>query len=75
MLNDEAVRLVPRPDLRHDVMTRILEEFHRFPCLALTLAQACRLWRLEDTTCQTLFDLMVDNGALRRRQDGRYALS
>jgi hypothetical protein len=75
MFDEAPVRLIPRPDLRHDIIGRILAEFDRFPCLALTLAQACRLWRLEDSTGQALFDLLVDTGALRLRSDGRYALS
>ena len=73
MLNEVDTPVVPRPDLRHDIMGRIQAEFDRFTCLALTLAQACRLWRLEVSTCQALFDILVETGALRQRPDGRYA--
>lgn len=64
--------LVHRLDRRMDVNLAIRREFDRWPRLALTFAQACRLWSLEATICRDLLDGLVDDGVLMLRADGTY---
>lgn len=50
----------------------ILGEYAHVPGLKLTCAQACRVWMLDGTRCQSIFDALVDAGFLRRGIDGAY---
>ena len=43
------------------------------PGLRLTLAQACRLWQLDGTTCQALLEHLIAEQYLHRTRDGAYA--
>ena len=72
MSTDPILVLVHRRDRRMDIALAIRREFDRWPRLALTFAQACRLWSLEATTCRDLLDGLVEDGVLRRRADGTY---
>jgi hypothetical protein len=53
---------------------RIRRDFGLLPGLAVTLAQARRLWALPDGTCQDLLGYLVEQRFLSRRPDGRYVL-
>jgi hypothetical protein len=53
----------------------ILGGYAHSPQLKLTREQACRLWALDDTRCQGIFDALVDAGFLRRGPDGAYSLA
>jgi hypothetical protein len=50
---------------------RIRIEYTEWPRLALTLAQARRLWDIPDDLCETVFSTLVLTGFLER-VDGRF---
>ncbi len=52
---------------------RISAEFLEMPGLRLTLTQACRLFGLDTTQCDTLLNGLVEEGFLVRHRDGSYA--
>ena len=55
------------------VMTeRIRGEFREMPGLTLSLAQACRLWSLDEATCGEALLQLVQTGFLCRRADGGF---
>jgi hypothetical protein len=54
------------------LMRRILGEYREMPGLALTVAQAARLWHLDQGRSQTLLDALVGDGRLRRTPHGAY---
>jgi hypothetical protein len=58
----------------HDaaLVGRIQAEFREMPGLRLTLAQACRLWGLDVTSCESILGRLLDEGFLRRTTDGAY---
>jgi hypothetical protein len=45
------------------------------PGLALTLAQARRLWHLDEAICTQVFDALIDSGFLRRTWRGTFVLA
>jgi predicted transcriptional regulator of viral defense system len=47
-------------------------EFLEMPGLRLTSDEACRLWRLDRTTCQRILDRLARNGFLSRTRRGAY---
>ena len=49
-----------------DLETRIRGECLEMPGQRLTIAQASRLWGLEERSCATLLDGLVGSGFLRR---------
>ena len=54
------------------IAERIRGEFREMPGLVLTTAQACRLWSLGPSTCQSPLADLVQNGFLCRKADGTY---
>ncbi len=62
-------RSMPRLD---DLVVRIRGEYSEMPGLSLTVPQARRLFGLEQSTCQLLFDRLVDARFLRRTRHGRF---
>jgi hypothetical protein len=54
------------------IADRIRGEFREMPGIALTLAQACRLWSLDMPTCIAALTLLIDGGFLCRKADGSY---
>jgi hypothetical protein len=42
------------------------------PGLSLTVPQARRLWGLEDSTCRTLFERLVEARFLRKTRHDRF---
>ncbi len=72
MSNEPSLILVRRQDRRMDILSTIRREFDRWPRLALTFGQACRLWNIDATTCRDLLDVLVEDGVLSRRADGTY---
>ena len=44
---------------------RVRGEFNEMPGLQLTVAQAARLWGLEDKACRRIIDALVDAAFLR----------
>lgn len=51
---------------------RVREAFREQPGLRLTLAQASRLWGLDQRTCARVLDSLVAMGFLTRTHDRRY---
>lgn len=54
------------------LLTRIRGEFREMPGLQLTFAQARLLWQLDAPTCSVLLQMLVDEGFLVGRPDGRF---
>jgi len=55
-----------------DVLRRIQGEFLEMPGLRLTLVQAQRLWRLDETSCNAALRALVDARFLARTRDGAF---
>ena len=55
-----------------DLLNRVRGEFREMPGLRLTVSQARRLWHVDEDTCQTLLDHLVDERFLCRNADGAY---
>ena len=51
---------------------RIEAEYREMPGLSLTVAQASRLWSLDNERCAELLASLIDGGFLRCSTDGRY---
>jgi hypothetical protein len=54
------------------LVRRIQGEYLEMPGLRLTREQAQRLWALDDQTCVTILDTLVEHKFLVRGSDGRY---
>ena len=54
------------------LLLRVRAEFLEMPGLRLTLAQAQRLWSLDQTMCMALLGTLVDIGFLMVTRDGAY---
>ncbi len=55
------------------LIQRVTGEYLEMPGLRLTTAQAQRLWNLDQLTCQSLLNALIDLKFLVRTSDGRYA--
>jgi hypothetical protein len=55
-----------------EVVRRIRGEFLEMPGLRLTRQQARRLWRLDETACDTVLGALVDARFLARTRDGAF---
>lgn len=53
-------------------LRRIRAEFWEMPGLALSVAQAQRLWSLDSSVVERLFKELVASGELRERSDRRF---
>ena len=53
------------------LITRILGEYREMPGLAVTEAQARRLWGCDAVTCRRVADLLVERHVLRWTREGR----
>ncbi len=54
---------------------RVEGHFFEMPTLRLTLAQARRLWGLDQERCERVLRALVDAGFLARGHDGAFFLS
>jgi hypothetical protein len=54
------------------LLLRVEMEFHEMPGLRLTVAQAGRLFGIEEDLCAQVLDRLVDTSVLRRERDGVY---
>jgi hypothetical protein len=50
----------------------IREEYRALAGLRLTLAQAQRLWGMDELTCLSVLEALVDEGFLGRTAEGTY---
>ena len=49
--------------------TRIIGEYLEMPGLNVTIAQACRLWNIDQSRCVRLLDTLLRSGFLQRTGD------
>jgi hypothetical protein len=54
------------------LVVRIQSEYRDMPGLALTEAQAQRLWDLDEATCGLVLSTLTTRGFLKRTAAGRY---
>ena len=54
------------------IAERVRGEFREMPGLALTLAQAGRLWSLDAVSCNEVLAELVEAGFLSQRADGAF---
>ncbi len=55
-----------------EVIQRVRGEFLEMPGLRLTVAQARRLWALDEASCAALLSALVDSKFLFRSRDGAF---
>jgi hypothetical protein len=55
-----------------EIRRRICAEYTEMPGLLLTLAQARRMWCLDEETCNQVLESLTDEKFLYRRADGTY---
>lgn len=67
------MRELPRAATHDDMLRRIRGEYLEMPGLRLKREQAQRLWSLDEATCATLLDALVEAGFLCRLGGGAYA--
>jgi len=58
-----------------ELILRIRGEYLEMPGMALTLAQARRLWGFDEATCRDLLQDLVDAGFLAFTPGGHYILA
>jgi hypothetical protein len=51
---------------------RIYADYQEMPGLRVTLAQARRLWSLDEAACREALDVLVAKGVLARSESGTY---
>ena len=54
------------------ITARVRGEYREMPGLRLTFPQACRLWQLDATTCESVLQSLVDEGFLLKTPDGGF---
>jgi len=62
-------RETPPPE---SLVARVRGEYFEMPGLQVTLAQACRLWQVDVSTCEMLFEYLVRAGFLCKTDSGFY---
>lgn len=61
-----------RRDVTRQLAGRVRAEYAEMPGLSVTLAQAQRLWGVDELTCRRVFDALIERGFLRTTMKGRY---
>jgi hypothetical protein len=56
------------------LIRRVRGEYLEMPGMSLTLAQACRLWQMDEQTCQTALEALIAERFLGRSRDGAFVL-
>ena len=54
------------------LVARIRGEYREMPGLRLTIAQACRLWQVDVSTCETVLQQLVREAFLYKTNSGAY---
>ncbi len=54
------------------LVARVRGEYREMPGLRLTVAQACRLWQVDASTCETLLEQLVREAFLYKTDNGAY---
>ena len=57
------------------LVARVRGEYVEMPGLRVTLAQACRLWQVDMSTCEKVLGHLVGVGFLSRTSGGFYVAS
>jgi len=57
------------------LVARVRGEYVEMPGLRVTVAQACRLWQVDMTTCEKLLGHLVRDGFLSKTDSGFYVAS
>jgi hypothetical protein len=57
-----------------DVVRQVRGEYLEMPGLRLTVEQARRLWRLDESACDAVFSTLLDAHFLARTRDGAFVL-
>lgn len=57
------------------LLERIRSEYREMPGLTLTVAQAQRLWALDQPACERVLGTLVESGFLRRTGRGAFVRS
>ena len=61
----KATRVIDTP-ASEVLLPRIRGEYLEMPGLRLTLAQACRLWQLDETTCEAALNTLIEQRFLQK---------
>ena len=54
------------------LVARVRGEYCEMPGLRLTVSQACRLWDVDVSTCEMLFEQLVREGFLYKTEKSAY---
>jgi len=54
------------------LVNRIRAEYSSMPGLKLTRHQACRLWAVDEASCQAAFEILIAEGFLHRTGTDKY---
>jgi hypothetical protein len=54
------------------LLERIRGEYREMPELQLTVAQACRLWQIDQSTCNAVLEQLMHEDFLRQTPNGGY---
>jgi hypothetical protein len=54
------------------LVARVRGEYGEMPGLRLTVSQACRLWDVDVSTCEVLFEQLVREGFLYKTKESAY---
>jgi len=54
------------------LVRRIRGEYREMPGLILTTPQACRLWNLDRTACEAVFQALLNEGFLAQTAAGQF---
>lgn len=58
--------------LDEPVLRRAYDHYVDMPGLKLTRAQACRLWGVDEPTCMTVINRLIELRLIEPGEDGRY---
>ena len=61
-----------RIDSFDSLVARVRGEYSEMPGLRLTVSQACRLWHVDISTCEMLFERLVREGFLYKTESSAY---
>ena len=54
------------------LISKMRGEYESLPGLKLTREQACRLWAVDEETCEIAFDALISEGFLHRTGTGKF---
>ena len=72
--SNSGVRPLEPRHVNDSLIRRVRAEFMEMPGLALTLAQAQRLWSMDRRTCEVLLTSLTDSRFLHRTRRGLFVL-